>query len=404
MCNVGGGTNRCLAHNPISKFVVKVVTVRTKADETLVNKTLGELSKEGKNLPSPAPEVVKSWVETEKFAAQYDPELSEHDRKIQLNRLDRAETENVNGGHFHAWKNLHNAVRSKLAKKLAAGGLVVGMSFSLVGCIANGNNDHPVTPLNPPISTSAPASPSAASYGGVIGSGQQVKAADGTYETVIIDKDSPVYKYNNGQGNTPEMEAAGYSAEDGQASQKFVADYMVNEFVDSKALETKDQGYDEWYATSAKNYFTPNVYQELGANRGKGQVILGDLGSMNTMPNLIHDGKPREKSLNLNVMGFAPYSDGQGNKGIKYAVEYTAEYRVSDAEAAKFAGQHVNMTPEQFLQSDLAKPSVKDGKGENSYQAKGTANIVVTKDEQGAWKIIGFSSQTNFDVTDFVNQ
>lgn len=404
MCNVGGGTNRCLAHNPISKFVVKVVTVRTKADETLVNKTLGELSKEGKNLPSPAPEVVKSWVETEKFAAQYDPELSEHDRKIQLNRLDRAETENVNGGHFHAWKNLHNAVRSKLAKKLAAGGLVVGMSFSLVGCIANGNNDHPVTPLNPPISTSAPASPSAASYGGVIGSGQQVKAADGTYETVIIDKDSPVYKYNNGQGNTPEMEAAGYSAEDGQASQKFVADYMVNEFVDSKALETKDQGYDEWYATSAKNYFTPNVYQELGANRGKGQVILGDLGSMNTIPNLIHDGKPREKSLNLNVMGFAPYRDGQGNKGIKYAVEYTAEYRVSDAEAAKFAGQHVNMTPEQFLQSDLAKPSVKDGKGENSYQAKGTANIVVTKDEQGAWKIIGFSSQTNFDVTDFVNQ
>lgn len=411
MCNVGGGTNRCLAHNPISKFVVKVVTVRTKADETLVNKTLGELSKEGKNLPSPAPEVVKSWVETEKFAAQYDPELSEHDRKIQLNRLDRAETENVNGGHFHAWKNLHNAVRSKLAKKLAAGGLVVGMSFSLVGCIANGNNDHPVMPVSPPASISASSSPSAPAEtlgNGIIGSGQQVKASDGSeYETVTIDPNAPIYNFNNGQGLSPEMKSAGYTEADGKESQKFVANYMVKEFVDSSGLETKDAGFQQWLGTTGRNYFSPDVYNQLASNpQGGGtQVILGDLGSTKTMPNLIHDGKPREKTLSMSLAEVSPFSNNRGDTGIKYSVQYSATYRLSDLEAANFASKLSGgqMTAEQFLQSNKAQPSIKDGKGETTYTANGTADIVVQKDSSGEWKITGMMSKTDFDISAFVN-
>lgn len=408
MCNVGGGTNRCLAHNPISKFVVKVVTVRTKADETLVNKTLGELSKEGKNLPSPAPEVVKSWVETEKFAAQYDPELSEHDRKIQLNRLDRAEVENVNGGHFHAWKNLHNAVRSKLAKKLAAGGLVVGMSFSLVGCIASGNNnDH--APVTPSHSVSAPAttSPAEAPLGeGIIGSGKQIKTSDGsTYESISIDPNAPIYKFNNGQGLSPEMKAAGYTESDGQASQKFVANYMVKEFLDSTGLETKDTGYQQWLGTTGRDYFSPDVYNQLAANPVSGQAILGDIGSTKTMPNLLHDGKTREKSLNMSLTAVAPFSNENGDKGIQYSVQYAATYRLSDMEAASFAAKLSGgqMTAEQFLKSTKAQPSIKSGKGETTYTANGTADIVVTKDSTGAWKITGMMAKTDYDVSAFVN-
>lgn len=390
MCNKGGGTNRCLPHNPISKFVVKVVTVRTKADETLVNKTLGELSKEGKKLPSPAPEAVKSWVETEKFAAQYDPALSEHDRKIQLNRLNRAETENVDGGHFHAWKNLDRTVRSKMSQKIAAAGLLVGMSVSLVGCFANGNkNDQPVVPTNTP-----------SSYGMVVGSGEKVQTPTGSYEKITVDKTSPIYKYNNGEGNPAAMTEAGYTEEDGKASQKFVADYMVKEFVDSSALEGGDAAYQKWYDVTAKSYYADNVYQEL--KTGEAPVILGNYGGTNSLPStFIHDGSPREKSLDMKVVGFRPWDDGNGSKGIKYSLDYTAEYRVDDANAAQFVSSHLGISKEEFLQSNKAKDSIKDGSGENVFKAKGTANIVVAKDGKGGWKIIGFQSETSFDTSDF---
>ena len=410
MCKPGGGANRCLAHNPVSKFVVKVTTVETKAPEELVEKTLVDLSKEGKNLPSPAPEAVKNWIDTQKFSTQYNPELSEHDRKIQLNRLERAETENVNGSHFHAWKNVGKAVRTKLAQKVAAGGLLVGMSVSLVGCFNNSGQHVQDEPVMPSTSASAHATPSAAPTAdalgnGIVGSGQQVKAPDGSnYETISIDPNAPIYKFNNGQGLPPDLASAGYTLADGDASQKFVANYMVKEFVDSSALETKDAGFNQWYQTKAANYFTPKVYQEIGANPTQGQVVLGDLGGTNTMPNLLHDGKPREKSLDLQVSNVQPYSDAQGNKGITYSVNYTAEYRLTDSEAAAFAASHLNMTPDQFLNSNMAKDSLKDGKGENLYEATGTANLVVSKDASGSWKMIGFSSKTNYNLDNFVNQ
>ena len=393
MCQVGGGANRCLKHNPVSKFVVKVVTVRTKADEVLVDKTLGELNKEGKKLPSPAPEEVKNWIDTEKFSAQYDPALSEHDRKIQLNRLNRAETENVSGGHFHAWKNLDRAVRSKMSQKLAAAGLVIGMSASLVGCFANGNAPQPHDNLNPPTSISQ-----------VTGSGEKIQTPTGSYEKITYNEDAPIYKFNNGNGNTPEMEAKGWSLEDSTAAQKVAVNYMTKEFIDSTALEGGDEAFKEWHSTTAKNYYSDAVYNEIANNPGETKIILGNFGQNKFMPNLIHDGTPREKSLDLTLNGYGPYNDQPGYDAVMFSIEYTAEYRVDDANAAEFIGKHTPtpMSGAEVIQSKYAKDSLKDGSGENVYRAKGYANIVVAK-EAGGFKIIGFQSKADFDTTDFAN-
>lgn len=391
MCSLGGGVNRCLPHNPVSKFVVKVVTVRTKADESLVTNTLSELSKEGKNLPTPAAEDVKSWIETEKFAAQYDPELDAHDRKIQLNRLNRAETENVNGGHFHAWKNLHGTVRSKMTQKVAAAGLLIGMSVSLVGCFANsaGTDNNPVVPTNAPTSISQ-----------VIGSGEKVETETGSYEKIILNPDSPAYKFSAIHADTPEMKTIGWSVEDGAAGQRLAVDYMTKEFIDSKALEGGDAAYQEWYASSAPNYYSESILPEIANNPGETKIILGNFGANKFMPNLIHDGTPREKTLNLNVTGFVAVPE---YNGVSYGIEYEAAYRVDDANAAKFVGLHAGLSSEAVLQSKYAKDVLKDGTGENLYRAKGQANIVMTKDANGQMKIVGFSSKADFDITDFAN-
>jgi hypothetical protein len=394
MCALGGGSNRCIVHNPVSKFVVKVVTVKTKADEPLVSKTLSELSKEGRKLPSPAPEVVKSWIETEKFAAQYDPELSEHDRKIQMNRLNSADTENVAGGHFHAWKNLNKAVRSKMSQRIAAAGLVLGMSVSLVGCFANGNtnNNNPETPTNAPTS-----------IGQAIGSGEKVTSEAGSYEKITFDKNAPIYQYNNGNGNPEYMTEAGWTVEDGAAGQRLAVDYMTKEFIDSNALDGGDKAYQDWYNTSAKSYYADYIYKDGSLQNGSAMPILGNYNG-NAMPNLIKDGAPREKTLDLKLTGFMPYDDAQGTKGIQYGIEYTAEYRVDDASAAAFAGKYTNMSGEEFLKSPMAKESLKDGSGENIFIAKGTANIVVNKDANNEWKIIGFSSNNDYDTTNFTQE
>lgn len=397
MCAKGGGDNRCLPHNPVSKFVVKVVTVRTKADETLVNKTLGELSKEGKNLPSPEPEVVKSWVETEKFAAQYDPALSEHDRKIQLNRLNRAEIENVNGGHFHAWKNLHGAVRSKMSQKVAAAGLLIGMSVSLVGCFAVGGGNRPDN-YQPAVPPNAPTSISQ-----IVGSGEKVESPSGAYEKITLNEDAPVYIYNNGQGHPDYVSSAGWTEEDGTAGQRAAVDYMVKEFVDSKALNGGDAAYQEWYKNSAKKYFADTLYQDPAMQSGEGIAVLGNYNG-NAMPNLIHDGTPREKTLDLEVVGVSTFDDEAGTKGLRYSFQYNSQYRVSDTEATAFASKVLNKSPEDFLNSPNAKDSLKDGTGENVYVAKGQANVVLTKDANNEWKIIGFQAITEYDSSDFATQ
>lgn len=404
MCKVGGGANRCLAHNPASKYVVKVVTTKTKVDEPTVKNTLLNLSKEGKNLPSPSPETVKSWVDTEKFATQYDPAISEHDRKIQINRLENTEVENVSGGHFHAWKNLQKAVRSQMAQKVAATSLMVGMSVSMVGCFANGDGDdkNPVVPDGSPTSTSAPVTPSPeAAYGDVTGSGEKVETDRGTYETITLDPSADIYQYNNGAGHTPELEAAGWTAEDGAAGQKLVADYMVREFVDSPALETGDEGFQEWYKTRAAEYYSPTVYEQLGQMGGSSNAIIGNFGGVKAMPNLIHDGSPREKSLSLKLDSVAPYAGSTDARGINYSIQYSAEYRVDDANAAAFAGGTMGQTGEQFLDGMMAKPQLRDGTGENVYRAYGTAYVVVGKDANNQLKIIGFSSTTDYDASDF---
>lgn len=390
MCNIGGGTNRCIRHNPVSKFVVKVVTVKTKADDGLVSKTLVELNKEGKALPSPQKETVKAWIDTEKFSTQYDPELSEHERRIQLNRLERAEVDNVSGSNFHAWKNLHSAVRTKMAQRIAAAGMIVGMSASLVGCFGSAgdtNNAPDVIPPSPPVTQSQ-------SF--FQGSGDIVKTENGSYEKIILNEDAPVLKYDV---HPQSMTDAGFSAEDGAAGQKIAANYIIKEFIDSEALDTGDAGYDAWRASDVPpQYFADNILNDPGFASSSSSVLLGNFQGERQIPQPIHDGTPRERSLNLELVGGGPFQDESGNVvGIKYSFDYSVEYRVDDSSAVDFLAHKQGMSKDDYLAQ--APSNLKDGKGENLYTASGWMNVVVAKQADGSMKIIGFQSDSELDPT-----
>lgn len=276
------------------------------------------------------------------------------------------------------------------SKKIAAAGLLVGMSVSLVGCFANGGpiNDQPV-PNSAPTSSSQ-----------VMGSGEKVETGTGTYEKITLSPDAPAYQFSAIHADTPEMKEVGWSLEDGAAGQRAAVDYMAKEFIDSTALEGDDVAYQEWYANSAPKYYSESVMPELANTPGETKVILGNFGQNKFMPTLIHDGTPRENTLDLQVSGFTAVP---AYNGVEYSVHFEAAYRVDDANAAKFVGLHTGMSGEEFMQSKYAKDVLKDGTGENIYRAKGYANIVVTKDAGGQMKMMMFSSKADFDTTDFAN-
>lgn len=347
MRRVGGGRNRSLAHDPASAhnsaggYLVKAVTSKTKT-ETETNWTRG--------------------------------------KKTQV-------------------------ARSKVAQSLVAGGLLVGVSLSMVACSAESGETNAISPSGSPTSTdvsSSAATAKSGDYGDAIGSGEKVDTPTGAYETISLNPNADIYKYNNGDGNPAAIEAAGWTEEDGTAGQKLITDYLVREFLDSSALETGDEGFRQWYETQAAGYYSPSVYEQLGQMGGSSNAVVGNFAGVRGVPNLIHDGSPRVKRLSLKLDAVTPYeSSDTGVRAINYAVQYSADYRVDDASAATFAGGTMGQTGEQFLDGMLAKPQLRDGTGENVYRAYGTVYAVVGKDVKNQWKIIGFESSTDYDASDF---
>jgi hypothetical protein len=293
--------------------------------------------------------------------------------------------------------------RSKLIKGSAGASLVIGIAASLTGC---GTGTSGVS-----LGANASSSPSAtaAAYGSVNGSGVRVETPTGSYEKIVADKTGPSYNPDYGLGYPfPDyLSSAGWTEQDAVAGQRFVVDYLVQEYLDSTALEGGDEAFQKWYETDAKRYFPEELYAELSANGSANGAVLGNFAGQKLLPNsLIHDSKPRISSIDLDISSTnnGPFDDGQGLKGIKFSIGYTAQYRVDDANAAELAGVLTGMSGEEVINSDLAKDKLKDGTGENSHQAKGTANFVVTKDANGEWKIIGYSSQPNFDTGDYTTR
>jgi hypothetical protein len=277
-------------------------------------------------------------------------------------------------------------------KKIAVASLLVGMSVSLVGCIASSSG--PIT--DPPVTNSA--APTSSSQ--IKGSGEKVNTGSGTYEKITLNPDAPAYQFSTIHADTPEMKEIGWSMKDGTAGQRAAVDYVTKEFIDSTALEGDDAAYQAWYANSAPKYYSESVLPQLKTSPGETKIILGNFGTNKFMPNLIHDGTPRAKTLDLKVTGFVAVPS---YNGVEYSIEYDAAYRVDDANAAKFVGLHTGLSGEEVLQSKYAKDILKDGTGENLYHAKGFANVIVTKDAGGQMKLIGFSSKADFDTTDFAN-
>lgn len=299
-------------------------------------------------------------------------------------------------------KKMKGGIRSKLSTRIAVTGALIGLTASLGACSTT-VNDAPANPAeqNTVDATASESAPE--TYGSVIGSGEKITTADGSYETITLDPSSDLLKLNGGKGLPEGFAEYGWTTENATEAQKFAAEYVVHEYLDSTALETSEAGFEEWMNTTAPNYYA-SKYLGPGPIRDAeygGDVLLNNLGEERLIPDLIHDGKPRLSSAILTLLNLETFAI-EGDQALKFNIEYIADYRVTDASAADAASYYAGQTPEEFLASDLAEPKLRDGIGENIHKAYGTVGVVVAKAEDGKWRVVGLQTDRHYSNFDYI--
>lgn len=290
-------------------------------------------------------------------------------------------------------KGTSNSTRTsaftRTARKLALVGLIAGMSASLVGCDA----------INSVISSSSTSGGTNA-----VGSGEKIDTGTGSYEKLTVPKDSALYKVDEEAANAANI---AFENDVVAAGQKLAIDFVLTETLDSSALEGGDAGYQSWVETTAPKYFSERAIRTFPPVEKANGILFGNIGGSASLPKLINDGGPRLKNATAKVTSYAHESitDNPGS-AIKYTVEFSGDYRVSDSAAAEFSAFHSGTTPEQFLASDSATEAVKDGVGENVHRTTGTADIIISfsgvhEYELSALKILGYKMKADFDYSSY---
>lgn len=264
------------------------------------------------------------------------------------------------------------------------------LAASLAGC-SNPSTPHKVDEIP--------------SYGDVIGSGTRVVTGTGEYERIKIPDGSDLYSLD-----ASKLEGSKWTQEDGNAAQKFLVDYLATEYVDSSVLEGGDGEYDHWYYGTAPKYFSDQVFTDLKPvpNSNQLHAVLGDFNGKTYIPNLIHDGKPRQKKVDINVVS-ARAADLAKDKydGIEFNVTVDTDFRVDDKNAAALAGLHspTLMSGDEFLKTSKAKDQLKDGTGENLLHNSVTLKFALSKTASGEWEIVGMNvDKSSYNTDDFTNK
>lgn len=399
------GGKRCFRHAVLSMFSVRVTKVKTGADEKLVVSTLSELNKEGKNLPMPAPEEVAGWLAKKQFATSYDPDLDTHERKIQLNQLDRAKREveqGVTGGQFHAWKNITKEVRRKLVQRAAIVGIAGSIAFGAAGCGVQANNVD--TTPKPTTSTSAPADPSASpstpadsALGGDIvvmtkdGKAVVIKDQYGSYEKVGLNPDDELNKKVDPSIIDSSVKDAGWSDQDVLAGQKFISNFIASESIDSTALDTGDPGYKDWVSKNQDKYIAPEFQSFIQSDSDK-RALLNTRVNAEIDFHYVRDGKPRVTSSNI-TMDRVNNVDANNEHNLIFTGSYVAKYRANNKDVLN-AYVEKGYPKDQVLQT---LPQLKDANGYTTVSGTMKYQYAIAKKADG-WKITGYTNSFNNEI------
>lgn len=254
------GGRRCAIHMKGSNAACLHAERSTGANKKEVKEAFKDLRREGKELelPAPPPEVVKAFAEMQRFSANFDPELTEHDRKIITNAWNRTSNaveqgETPDGATFHAWQNLRSEVMRRLAmqkSRLMAIGISGALSLGMTACSYSGGDPATPEPSHSPVVT-APVTPTPApsptsqydAYG--IGATGPLKTdAYGQWRQAQLSEDAPAARFDKDKYDEIVWES--FTEEEAAEAQKLMAEFLTTHYIDGvSAFDTSQEARQE---------------------------------------------------------------------------------------------------------------------------------------------------------------
>lgn len=294
-----------------------------------------------------------------------------------------------------------NHARIKHGRKLSAAALALALSATIAGCSSAAEGDDAVAESNAPTVTAAPSVPEALDSD-LASSGTMVENHRGSYEKLALDPYKEVFQYNNGNGHPAELEAVGILESEGQWGQIISANFIVEEYLDSEAVNGGIEGYARWYNGPAPTVYLHESIKEKAATSESG-LLLGNFTEA-VVPGLIQDGKQRAKAATLDLVKISTVPStvpGELAEAVTYTFDLDVAFRVDSGSAIQFIAKKYNMTPEEYRESKASDAIKGDSTDENEYRGSGTIDVTVARDSDGQMRIAGFEKNVSFNASNF---
>ena len=268
--------------------------------------------------------------------------------------------------------------------------VLLASAVLLTGCASEGSTVPPVSS-----STAAEASPAAtaeaavASLGDVVGkteNGEPVLITDerGSYQKVVLAPDSPLATTANDNVFLSSVAELGFTDADVLAAQRFIAEFIASEGIDSTALESGEAGYRDWATTTGQNYMLPQWRAELIA-APEPSLVNNTVKATINIP-FVRDGGPRltEAAISFKNVSAENLEDGEV---LVFAGDYEASYRATN-DAVLSAYEAAGYSREDTVQT---LPHLEDPEGETTVKGTMDFRLGVVK-SSSSWLISGYAN------------
>lgn len=371
------GGKRCFTHSLTTKATSLQVSKTTGIPEPVVTQVMRDLRQEGAGNESPSREEVLAHVQRQKFNIMNDDALSAHDKKILMNRWDKAKNEEVDGGAWHAIKNALGETLKRWSKRIVAGFAIGAMAFTLAGCGGTGKDDPAPSPSDTvttapsqeptePTPTETGTAPEGVSFSPGILVGDTVNDGKGEYRSLVLDPDSALA--NTLPPKVTDGARARYSDEQILDAQKEASEFVVTEVLDSDLADNDSpEARQKWWSANS-NRFTGVAKEDaenaiLNKPDATGLVILNANGTLRGTP--IYDpSKPKYSQMELVLNTVEESSDPTS---IRFVYGFNGERPVTE----------------------------KNDQGQSLKEVNTGVFIISTNLEGGEWKISGWNNSYN---------
>lgn len=316
------GGERCFIHKIGTKAAIAMTSVTSRVPKRIIEDSARELNKEGRKLPTPAPEDVIGFTRTRKFEARHSPDVPETHRDKLESQWDAAASEKVNGGTFHAWRNIGTRSIANWRRSVTASVIAVPMVIS--GCGISGPQQPEVTPTpSASVSTQAPDafqiqredSIKNLESQGVILNGETIEGPDGSFPAITITADS-------GLADSPVIAEAdlpaGWTQEDAYQAAVQGMDHQFNRSINhgwDSGSKPSAQEYEAWKAKHAHTVSDQMADQYNSSTNYQDMIVPATWTQseemLETGYHYVADGKtPKFSSIEFEVTRAEPWSGG----------------------------------------------------------------------------------------------